>query len=188
MQTRAAGWAARTPAAWAVRTLREACAAKTPPPRLSVAYAQTRRLSQASQAGTGGASGAKPFFRYLSAWFCPFAHRATLALEHHAGRVEYEWVEALGWTRKETQEGERPDEWFYHWKSDELILHNPSALVPTLIDDRGRSVFESLVCIDFIDQVSGATGSDRLVPEDPVEAARCRSCLERAVDSAASPS
>jgi hypothetical protein len=22
--------------------------------------------------------------RYLSAWFCPFAHRATLALEHHA--------------------------------------------------------------------------------------------------------
>lgn len=23
------------------------------------------------------------------------AHRATLALEHHHGRVEYEWVEAL---------------------------------------------------------------------------------------------
>ena len=23
------------------------------------------------------------------------AHRATLALEHHKGRVEYEWVEAL---------------------------------------------------------------------------------------------
>jgi glutathione S-transferase len=27
-------------------------------------------------------------FRYLSAWFCPYAHRATLALEHHRGRVE----------------------------------------------------------------------------------------------------
>jgi len=38
---------------------------------------------------------AVPKFRYLSAWFCPFAHRATLALEHHAGRVDYEWVEAL---------------------------------------------------------------------------------------------
>jgi hypothetical protein len=46
---------------------------------------------------------AKPFFRYLSAWFCPFAHRATIALEHHRDRVDYEWVEALGWTRKETK-------------------------------------------------------------------------------------
>lgn len=34
-----------------------------------------------------------PKFRYLSAWFCPFAHRTTLALEHHADRVDYEWVE-----------------------------------------------------------------------------------------------
>ena len=36
-----------------------------------------------------------PKFRYLSAWFCPFAHRVTLALEHHAGRVEYEWIEVM---------------------------------------------------------------------------------------------
>jgi glutathione S-transferase len=41
------------------------------------------------------AAKANPKFRYLSAWFCPYAHRATLALEHHAGRVDYEWVEAL---------------------------------------------------------------------------------------------
>lgn len=34
-----------------------------------------------------------PHLRYLSAWFCPYAHRATIALEHHAGRVDYEWVE-----------------------------------------------------------------------------------------------
>ncbi len=34
-----------------------------------------------------------PKFRYLSAWFCPYAHRATIALEHHAGRIDYEWVE-----------------------------------------------------------------------------------------------
>ena len=31
----------------------------------------------------------KPVLRYLSAWFCPFAHRATLALEHHADRWAY---------------------------------------------------------------------------------------------------
>jgi len=47
---------------------------------------------------------------------------------------------------------------YYHWKSDELLQYNPSALVPTLIDSQGRSVYESLVCIDFIDAVSGATG------------------------------
>ena len=35
-------------------------------------------------------------------------------------RVGYEWVEALGWTRKETQDGERADEWYYHWKSGEI--------------------------------------------------------------------
>ena len=34
-----------------------------------------------------------PKLRFLSAWFCPYAHRATLALEHHHGRVDYEWVE-----------------------------------------------------------------------------------------------
>jgi hypothetical protein len=39
------------------------------------------------------ASKSIPKFRYLTAWFCPFAHRATLALEHHKGRVDYESVE-----------------------------------------------------------------------------------------------
>ena len=34
---------------------------------------------------------------YYSAWFCPFAHRATLALEHHADVVPYAWEEALVW-------------------------------------------------------------------------------------------
>ena len=43
-----------------------------------------------------------PKFRYLSAWFCPFAHRTTLALEHHAGRVEYEWIEVMRERRKNT--------------------------------------------------------------------------------------
>ena len=42
-----------------------------------------------------------PKFRYLSAWFCPFAHRCHLSLEHHRSRVDYEWVEALGWEQRE---------------------------------------------------------------------------------------
>lgn len=78
---------------------------------------------------------AVPKLRYLSAWFCPYAHRATLALEHHAGRVDYEWVEALGWEQREDKDDVTGTgkEWWYHWKSPELERTNPSALVPTLI-------------------------------------------------------
>lgn len=78
---------------------------------------------------------AVPKLRYLSAWFCPYAHRATLALEHHAGRVDYEWVEALGWEQREDKDNVTGTgkEWWYHWKSPELERTNPSALVPTLI-------------------------------------------------------
>ena len=42
-------------------------------------------------------AGAAPL-TYFSAWFCPFAHRTTIALEHHA--TPYEWVEALGWEQR----------------------------------------------------------------------------------------
>ena len=34
-----------------------------------------------------------PKLRYLSAWFCPYAHRVTIALKHHTCCVEYKWVE-----------------------------------------------------------------------------------------------
>lgn len=142
------------------------------------------------------ATKSKPEFRYLSAWFCPFAHRATLALEHHASRVDYEWVEALGWEQREDKENVTGTgkEWWYHWKADELKRVNPSALVPTLIpiNDKGQSeeskaVYESLVTIDFIDQISGAEGKDRLVSEDPYEAARCRVWADRVNRDMCSP-
>ena len=125
-----------------------------------------------------------PKFRYLSAWFCPFAHRATLALEHHAGRVDYEWVEALGWEQRADANGVTGtgQEWWYHWKSPELKRACPGALVPTLIPidaengktDESKSVYESIVTIEYIDAVSGATGKDRLIAEDPFLAARAR--------------
>ena len=99
----------------------------------------------------------KPKFRYLSAWFCPYAHRATIALEYHKAHIDYEWVEALGWYQKErtntnknttttsnskgnidsnddgNDDVDDDTEWYYHWKADELKRVNPSALVPTLI-------------------------------------------------------
>ena len=65
-----------------------------------------------------------PKFRYLSAWFCPYAHRATLALEHHAGAIEYEWVEALGWEQRKDEKNVTGTgkEWWYHWKVRLSIL------------------------------------------------------------------
>ena len=139
----------------------------------------------------------RPKFRYLSAWFCPYAHRATLALEHHQGRVDYEWVEALGWEQRKDENNVTGTgkEWWYHWKADELKRANPSALVPTLIPvesktggvDESKAVYESLVTIDFIDAVSGATGKDRLVPEDPYEAARCRTWADKLNRECCSP-
>jgi len=138
----------------------------------------------------------KPAFRYLSAWFCPFAHRATLALEHHSSRVDYEWVEALGWEQREDKNNVTGTgkEWWYHWKADELKRVNPSALVPTLIpinedgkSEESKAVYESLVTIDFIDQISCATGKDRLVSEDPYEAARSRVWADRVNRDMCSP-
>jgi glutathione S-transferase len=144
---------------------------------------------------------AKPKFRYLSAWFCPFAHRATLALEHHAERIDYEWVEALGWEQRDDKNDvtKTGKEWWYHWKSDELKQSNPSALVPTLIPldttsthedkpDISKAVYESLVTVDYIDEVSGASGKDRLVPMgDPFEAARVRIWADRVNRECCSP-
>lgn len=77
----------------------------------------------------------KTKLRYLSAWFCPYAHRATLALSHHASHVEHEWVEPLGWERQKDEEGVTGEghEWWYHWKAPGLLETNPSGLVPTMI-------------------------------------------------------
>lgn len=151
----------------------------------------------ASSAAAAATKTALPKFRYLSAWFCPYAHRATIALEHHAGRVDYEWVEALGWEQREDKHNvtKTGKEWWYHWKAEELKRSNPSGLVPTLIPvdklgmaDENKSVYESLVTIDFVDAVSNAPESDRLVPtEDPYEAARCRVWSEKVNRECCSP-
>ena len=56
--------------------------------------------------------------RYFSSWFCPFAHRSTIALEHHADCIEYKWDEALGWEQRPPTGDEdftaaERDDWWY---------------------------------------------------------------------------
>ncbi|KAL9187860.1 hypothetical protein ACHAXT_006238 [Thalassiosira profunda] len=148
-------------------------------------------------ASTSAAKQAAPKFRYLSAWFCPYAHRATIALEHHAGRIEYEWVEALGWEQRKDDNNVTGTgkEWWYHWKADELKRANPHALVPTLIPidndgkaDEERSVYESLISIDYVDAVANPSDeTQRLVPTDPYVAAKCRYWAERLNRECCSP-
>lgn len=124
---------------------------------------------------------------YYSAWFCPFAHRATIALEHHSRAVPYRWEEALGWEQRPPSGGEdfaaddRTD-WWYHWKSPGLLKANPLGMVPTLFDEEmGRAVHESLVCIEFVDELAMLRGSTAasLMPSCPYERARARIAAER---------
>jgi|AntAceMinimDraft_1070359.scaffolds.fasta_scaffold24966_1 glutathione S-transferase len=67
------------------------------------------------------AAGVKPpHLIYMSAWFCPFAHRATLALQHHKTHLTYEWIEALGWEKRVASDEcvQTAHENWYHFKGD----------------------------------------------------------------------
>lgn len=103
-------------------------------------------LSRAASA----AAQPKPPLKYFSAWFCPFAHRATLALEHHADVVPYAWEESLGWeqrppTGKENFEAEEREDWWYHWfrrsppiAPDGGVRLLSGALLPAVAGNRQR--------------------------------------------------
>lgn len=104
-------------------------------------------------------------------------------------------MEALGWEQRADKNNVTGTgkEWWYHWKADELKRANPSALVPTLIPvtnnqaDESKAVYESLVCVEFIDEISKASGTDKLVPSDPYEAARVRVWAEKVNKECCSP-
>ena len=128
-----------------------------------------------------------PHLHYMSAWFCPFAHRATLALEHHAadGHITYDWIESLGWEKRKATDAcvETAHENWYHYKAPELMKHNPLGMVPTLVppetfhatagDPKKNVVTESLVCVQFIDELTNG-GTTPIMSSCPYERARAR--------------
>jgi len=123
---------------------------------------------------------------YYSAWFCPFAHRATLALEHHADVVPYAWEEALGWEQRpptgdEDLDADDREDFWYHYKSPGLMEANPLGMVPTLVDENGRVVTESAVCVQFVDELARVRGgaAPPLVDADPFVAARSRCAADK---------
>ena len=139
--------------------------------------------------GRAAAAAKPPLLTYFSSWFCPFAHRCTIALEHHAEALDWRWVEALGWEHREPTGEEQFDagaraDWVYHWKSPELLAANPLGMIPTLQEAEGRRrvVRESLVCVEFVDEIAREAGSRAhplLPPEDAFERARLRVAAER---------
>lgn len=159
-------------------------------------YLQLKAMARvmAAQLGRrtlGSSTGRTSPLQYFSAWFCPFAQRCTIALEHHS--VPYVWEEALGWTVRPSTVGEqgRTEEAAYHWKSPALLAANPSGMVPTLVEPAtGRVVTESLVTIEYVDKYArdGALSSAAsLMPADPAARERARQKARQLNAGACSP-
>ncbi|OWF54937.1 glutathione S-transferase U26-like [Mizuhopecten yessoensis] len=87
------------------------------------------------------------------AWFCPFAQRAWIAFLEKG--LPFEYVE------------NNPYE-----KTPELIAVNPNGLVPVIVLEGGRSVFESSVCIEYVDELDQE--GKQILPRDPYERAQVR--------------
>jgi glutathione S-transferase len=107
--------------------------------------------------------------RFLSAWFCPFAQRAQIALE--ARGIPHTFVESLGWDFCAA------DGTWHHWKSEELLRHSSAGLVPTLVAPDGRASSESLVVCELADELAEEYGeftSSPLLPACPWQRAQTR--------------
>ena len=93
-----------------------------------------------------------PLPKFYNAWFCPFAQRAWIALLEKG--VEFEYIEQDPYD-----------------KTPEWLAVNPRGLVPAIVH-KGKSVYESSICIEYIDE-EWETGKD-LLPKDAYQRARVR--------------
>ncbi|CAG5131122.1 unnamed protein product [Candidula unifasciata] len=87
-----------------------------------------------------------------TAWFCPFAQRAWMALLEK--NVDFEYIETDPYN-----------------KTPEFLAVNPRGLVPAIVH-KGRSIYESTICIEYVDEVW--QHEPRLLPTDPYERAVAR--------------
>eukprot|EP00434_Breviolum_minutum_P030446 symbB.v1.2.026925.t1/scaffold2698.1/size85437/1 len=106
---------------------------------------------------------------FFSAWFCPYAQRAWIALEHHG--LKYNKVEGL------LPDAPCSQDFKGYKKHPRLLELNPKGLVPTLCEDGMPPVYESAVCVEYIDELAQRSGGnlDRtLMPGSPAERAALR--------------
>ena len=160
---------------------------------------QRRTASRAFSATASGLAvpGRRPVVTLVSSWFCPFAQRAWIALNHRG--IAYDWVEALDWNADGSYK-----------KAPVLLAHNPQGLVPTIIGRHGSGevVTESSICVEFADDFAAAFPDDSsssssnnnnnnnnnnnsnnapLLPADPFLRARARLAVEWVNKSLCSP-
>ena len=141
----------------------------------AIGVANESAKSSSSSMDDDAKSSKMPKLTYYSAWFCPFAHRATLALSRHLSFVQYEWVESLGWEKraKTKEEIRTKHENWYHYKSPDLLRANPLGMVPTIKDEKGNVITESIVCIQYIDEIVNG-GNEPILASTPHERANER--------------
>jgi len=105
----------------------------------------------------------------LSAWFCPYAQRAWMAMELKC-KGQYHVTEAIKITSPDGAYAKDSLE-----RTTLLKESNPSGLVPVIIDKRRNDkavsvVYESLICIEYIDEVfDDGNASTKLLPGDPTQ-------------------
>ncbi|XP_031548536.1 glutathione S-transferase U25-like [Actinia tenebrosa] len=90
--------------------------------------------------------------KLYTAWFCPFAQRAWIAML--AKKVDFEYIEQNPYN-----------------KTPEWMAISPTGLVPVIVHD-GNTVYESSVCIEYIDEAFSSDVS--LLPKDPYQRAYAR--------------
>ena len=101
--------------------------------------------------------------------------------------MPYTWEEALGWEQRppsgdEDFAADERKDWWYHWKSPGLLKANPLGMVPTLLDETsGKAVHESIVCVEFIDEMAAQRGSTSppLLPRCPFDRASARVAADK---------
>ena len=110
--------------------------------------------------------------KFFSAWFCPFAQRAWIALE--AKGVEYEYVECTLYEHNAATKVALPLETKRRLNPG-FVEVSPIGLVPALIHpEAGADAHESLTVVEYVD---GAFPGAPLLPTDPGTRAHVRASV-----------
>lgn len=91
--------------------------------------------------------------KLYGAWFCPFVQRVWITL--HEKNMAYQYVEIDPYD-----------------KSPSFLALNPRGLVPTLVKDGSRPLFESNIICEYLDDV--CQDGPKLLPAEPYQRALAR--------------
>mmetsp|Transcript_35854 Transcript_35854/g.65778 ORF Transcript_35854/g.65778 Transcript_35854/m.65778 type:complete len:248 (+) Transcript_35854:328-1071(+) len=120
---------------------------------------------------SAASSSETPKIELLSAWFCPYAQRAWIALEEKCTTGTFTVTESMK---------RQPPKSFE--KTPFLLEKNPKAMVPVIIDRRGDAevvVCESLICVEYVDEAMDILSGLMLLPGPPSQRANARMWADR---------